>query len=66
MNGRGRPQAGAAPRGVGQLTGGVAHDFNNLLMVVNGNVERLRRDLQDPRHKRALISSTRPPVAAPA
>jgi two-component system NtrC family sensor kinase len=39
---------------VGQLTGGVAHDFNNLLMVVNGNVERLRRDLNDPRHKRAL------------
>ena len=39
---------------VGQLTGGVAHDFNNLLMVVNGNVERLRRDLQEPRHKRAL------------
>ena len=41
---------------IGQLTGGVAHDFNNLLMVVNGNVERLRRDLQDPRHKRALDS----------
>jgi two-component system NtrC family sensor kinase len=41
---------------VGQLTGGVAHDFNNLLMVVNGNVERLRRDLSDPRHKRALDS----------
>jgi two-component system NtrC family sensor kinase len=39
---------------VGQLTGGVAHDFNNLLMVVNGNVERLRRDLHDPRQKRAL------------
>jgi two-component system NtrC family sensor kinase len=39
---------------IGQLTGGVAHDFNNLLMVVNGNVERLRRDLQEPRHKRAL------------
>jgi two-component system NtrC family sensor kinase len=41
---------------VGQLTGGVAHDFNNLLMVVNGNVERLRRDLHEPRHKRALDS----------
>jgi two-component system, NtrC family, sensor kinase len=39
---------------IGQLTGGVAHDFNNLLMVVNGNVERLRRDLHDARHKRAL------------
>jgi two-component system NtrC family sensor kinase len=41
---------------VGQLTGGVAHDFNNLLMVVSGNVERLRKDLQDSRHKRALDS----------
>ncbi len=39
---------------VGQVTDGVAHDFNNLLMVVNGNVERLRRDLRDPRHRRAL------------
>ena len=39
---------------VGQLTGGVAHDFNNILMVVNGYVERLRRDLHDPRHRRAL------------
>jgi len=39
---------------IGQLTGGVAHDFNNLLMVVSGNVERLRRDLHEPRQKRAL------------
>ncbi len=39
---------------VGQLTGGVAHDFNNLLMVVNGNVERLRRMGADERQKRAL------------
>ena len=39
---------------VGQLTDGVAHDFNNLLMVVNGNLDRLRRDLRDPRHRRAL------------
>ena len=30
---------------IGQLTGGVAHDFNNLLMIVNGNVERLKRDV---------------------
>ena len=41
---------------VGQLTGGVAHDFNNILMVVNGNVERLRKDLAEPRHRRALDS----------
>jgi two-component system NtrC family sensor kinase len=39
---------------VGQLTGGVAHDFNNLLMVVSGNVERLRRDILEPRQRRAL------------
>jgi len=39
---------------IGQLTGGVAHDFNNLLMVVNGSVDRLRRDLPDPRHIRLL------------
>jgi signal transduction histidine kinase len=28
---------------IGQLTGGVAHDFNNLLMVIQGNLEALRR-----------------------
>jgi two-component system NtrC family sensor kinase len=40
---------------VGQLTGGVAHDFNNLLMVVNGNVERLKRyAVVDERQRRAL------------
>ena len=40
---------------VGQLTGGVAHDFNNLLMVVQGNVERLRRSFTgDERNRRAL------------
>ncbi|HEV2602818.1 MAG TPA: ATP-binding protein [Microvirga sp.] len=40
---------------VGQLTGGVAHDFNNLLMVVNGNVERLKRyPAADERQRRAL------------
>jgi two-component system NtrC family sensor kinase len=39
---------------VGQMTGGIAHDFNNLLMVVSGGVERLRRDLDTPRHQRTL------------
>jgi len=39
---------------IGQLTGGVAHDFNNLLMVVNGSVQRLRRDITEPRHVRLL------------
>lgn len=32
---------------VGQLTGGIAHDFNNLLTVVIGNLDMLRRRLQD-------------------
>ncbi len=39
---------------VGKLTGGVAHDFNNLLMIVSGSVERLRRDLKEPKHLRLL------------
>jgi two-component system NtrC family sensor kinase len=39
---------------IGKLTGGVAHDFNNLLMVVSGSVERLRRDLEEPKHVRLL------------
>ncbi len=39
---------------IGQLTGGVAHDFNNLLMVVNGSVERLRRELTDEKQMRLL------------
>ncbi|HEX8664534.1 MAG TPA: ATP-binding protein [Beijerinckiaceae bacterium] len=39
---------------MGQLTGGVAHDFNNLLMVIGGHVDRLAKELPDPRHKRSL------------
>jgi PAS domain S-box-containing protein len=31
---------------VGQLSGGIAHDFNNLLMIIMGNLERVRRDVQ--------------------
>ncbi|WP_165820254.1 PAS domain S-box protein [Microvirga sp. KLBC 81] len=37
---------------VGRLTGGVAHDFNNLLTVITGNLEMLRRKVEnsgDPR-----------------
>ena len=42
---------------VGQLTGGVAHDFNNLLMVVQGNADRLRRQIaRDERADRALAA----------
>lgn len=39
---------------LGHLTGGVAHDFNNLLMVVQGNLDRLRRFTQDERQLRSL------------
>ncbi len=39
---------------IGKLTGGVAHDFNNLLMIVSGSVQRLRRDLTDPKQTRLL------------
>jgi len=39
---------------MGQLTGGVAHDFNNLLMVVNGNLQILRKRLGAGAHDRQL------------
>jgi two-component system NtrC family sensor kinase len=41
-------------KAIGQLTGGIAHDFNNLLMVVNGSVERLRRELAGEKAMRYL------------
>ena len=39
---------------IGKLTGGVAHDFNNLLMIVSGSVQRLRRDVTEPKQTRLL------------
>lgn len=39
---------------IGQLTGGIAHDFNNLLMVMTGGIDRLRRDITDPKQLRTL------------
>jgi signal transduction histidine kinase len=30
-------------RAISQLSGGIAHDFNKLLMIIDGNVEALRR-----------------------
>lgn len=33
---------------IGSLVGGVAHDFNNLLAVVQGNLEFLKADPDDP------------------
>lgn len=32
---------------IGRLTGGIAHDFNNLLLVILGNVELLREEIDD-------------------
>lgn len=32
---------------LGQLTGGIAHDFNNLLVVISGNVDLMRDQLND-------------------
>jgi signal transduction histidine kinase/DNA-binding response OmpR family regulator len=34
---------------IGKLTGGVAHDFNNILQVVGGNLELLRRRIDQLR-----------------
>lgn len=34
---------------VGQLTGGVAHDFNNVLTAVMGNLDLIRRRVQEDR-----------------
>ena len=34
---------------IGRLTGGVAHDFNNLLTAVIGNLDLLRRKLEEER-----------------
>ncbi len=32
---------------VGQLTGGIAHDFNNLLTIIIGNLDTMRRQLDN-------------------
>jgi two-component system NtrC family sensor kinase len=34
---------------LGQLTGGIAHDFNNMLAIVKGNIDLLRRRLDQGR-----------------
>ncbi|HZH26478.1 MAG TPA: response regulator [Azospirillaceae bacterium] len=33
---------------VGQLTGGIAHDFNNLLQAMQGGLDLIRRNANDP------------------
>jgi signal transduction histidine kinase len=40
---------------LGQLTGGIAHDFNNLLAVVLGNLDLLRKRIQDDERARRLL-----------
>ena len=43
---------------IGNLAGGVAHDFNNLLTVILGNIDLLRRKL-DNDHLQRHLSATR-------
>jgi signal transduction histidine kinase/ActR/RegA family two-component response regulator len=40
---------------IGQLTGGIAHDFNNLLAVILGNLELLRKRIQDDERAKRLL-----------
>jgi signal transduction histidine kinase/ActR/RegA family two-component response regulator len=40
---------------IGQLTGGIAHDFNNLLAVILGNLELLRKRIQDDDRAKRLL-----------
>ncbi len=34
---------------IGQLSGGIAHDFNNLLMIISGNLQLVKKRLNDGR-----------------
>jgi PAS domain S-box-containing protein len=44
---------------IGQLSGGIAHDFNNLLTVILGNLEILRKRVDDdPKINRLLENAT--------
>jgi signal transduction histidine kinase/CheY-like chemotaxis protein len=40
---------------LGQLTGGIAHDFNNLLAVILGNLDLLRKRVNDDERARRLL-----------
>lgn len=40
---------------VGQLTGGIAHDFNNLLTIITGNLQLLKRTIQDDERQRRQV-----------
>ncbi len=43
---RERLEAGERLETLGRTAGSIAHDFNNLLMIVSGNLDRVRRQLQ--------------------
>lgn len=44
---------------IGQLTSGIAHDFNNLLTAILGNLNVVRRRVQDDRMAKALDTAIR-------
>lgn len=44
---------------VGQLTGGIAHDFNNILGIIQGNVELLEQQLDQPEQVGERLDSLR-------
>ncbi len=43
---------------LGRLTGSVAHDFNNLLTVIQGQLEMLNMEIEDPRQVERLEIAT--------
>jgi signal transduction histidine kinase len=48
---------------VGQLSGGIAHDFNNLLTIIIGNLDTIRRQLENlPKTGSELASKLAKPV----
>ena len=48
---------------VGQLTGGIAHDFNNLLTIIIGNLDTMRRQLDNlPKTAAELAGKLTKPV----
>jgi len=50
---------------VGQLTGGIAHDFNNLLTIIIGNLDTMRRQLENlPQTASELAAKITKPIEA--
>lgn len=42
---------------VGQLTGGIAHDFNNILGIIQGNLDLLENQVDNPDQTRKRVNS---------